>query len=147
MKDLLKIRWIVAALLTTIFASTALAQTPSQHSSTFPVNGTVDKHLVRTVLKNATVHVDEKTVIENGTIVLFRGLIESVGPADEIKVSGPAITLDMKGYHLYASFVDLNSSFGLPSVKPAEWSRVPQYETNKKGAYGCLLYTSPSPRD
>ena len=136
MKDLLKIRWIVAALLTTIFASTALAQTPSQHSSTFPVNGTVDKHLVRTVLKNATVHVDEKTVIENGTIVLFRGLIESVGPADEVKVSGPAITLDMKGYHLYASFVDLNSSFGLPSVKPAEWSRVPQYETNKKGAYG-----------
>jgi len=136
MKDLLKIRWIVAALWTTTFASTALAQIQSQHSSTFPVNGTIDKHLVRTVLKNATVHVDEKTVIENGTIVLFRGVIESVGLVDEVKVSGSAITLDMKGYHLYASFVDLNSSFGLPGVKPAEWSRIPQYETNKKGAYG-----------
>lgn len=117
-------------------AVNALAQTPSPSSSTFPTNGTVDKHLVRTVLENATVHVDHNTVIDGGTVVIFRGKIESVGTAEEISVSGPVVRLDMSGMHLYPSFIDLQSSYGLPEVKPAEWSRTPQYESNKKGAYG-----------
>jgi hypothetical protein len=114
----------------------SIAQTPSFPSSTFPVNGTVDKHLIRTVLEHATIHVDSKTVIEDGTIVLFRGLIEKVGPSAEISVTGPAIRHDMSDYHLYPSFVDLNSDYGLPDVKPSEWSRTPQYESNTKGAFG-----------
>ena len=91
---------------------TALAQTHLNIPQPFQLNFNRRQAFARTVLKNATVHVDEKTVIGNGT--LSRGLIEFAGPIDEVKVSGPAITLDMKGYHLYASFVDLNSSFGLP---------------------------------
>ena len=118
------------------FSSETLAQTPTIHSSTFPVNGTVDKHLVRTVLEHATVHVDSKNSIEDGTVVLFRGQIEEVGPSSEVTVSGPAIRLDMTGYHLYPSFVDLHSDYGLPEVKPREWSRTPQYESNTKGAFG-----------
>ena len=51
-------------------------------------------------------------------------------------VIGPAVRLDLTGYHLYPSFVDLHSSYGLPEVKPSKWSRTPQYETNIKGAYG-----------
>lgn len=136
MINLLKTGLAITALFASFFSANLLAQTPTQHSSTFPVNGTVDKHLVRTVLENATVHVDEKTTIDNGIVVLFRGQIESVGSPEEVVVNGPAITLDMKGYHLYPSFVDLHSSYGLPAVKPAEWSRRPQYETDKQGAYG-----------
>ncbi|MBM71202.1 MAG: amidohydrolase [Crocinitomicaceae bacterium] len=136
MINLLKTSFAFVALFASIFSSNALAQTPTQHSSTFPINGTVDKHLVRTILQNATVHIDENTTILNGTVVLFRGMIESVGTSEEISVNGPAITLDMKGYHLYPSFVDLHSTYGLPEVKLAEWSRNPQYESNKKGAYG-----------
>lgn len=118
-----------------VLGTVALGQTPSPASSTFPTNGTVDKHLVRTVLENATVHVDHQTVINNGVVVIYRGMIESVGTS-ELVVSGPVVRLDMSGMHLYPSFVDLHSSFGLPEVKPAEWSRKPQYESNKKGAYG-----------
>ena len=117
-------------------SNSTLAQTPSYHSSTFPVNGTVDKHLVRTVLENAIVHVDENTTINNGTVVLFRGVIETVGSSEEVSIKEPAIRLDMSGFHLYPSFVDLHSSYGLPAVKPSEWSRKPQYESDKKGAYG-----------
>ena len=117
-------------------SNSTLAQTPSYHSSTFPVNGTVDKHLVRTVLENAIVHVDENTTINNGTVVLFRGVIESVGSSEEVSIKEPAIRLDMSGFHLYPSFIDLHSSYGLPAVKPSEWSRKPQYESDKKGAYG-----------
>jgi imidazolonepropionase-like amidohydrolase len=136
MINLLKTGLAITAFFASFFSANLLAQTPTQHSSTFPVNGTVDKHLVRTVLEHATVHVDEKTTIDNGTVVLFRGQIEAVGSPENVVVTGPAITLDMEGYHLYPSFVDLHSSYGLPSVKPAEWSRRPQYETDKKGAYG-----------
>ena len=61
---------------------------------------------------------------------------QDVGLAEEVKIKEPAIRLDMKGYHLYPSFVDLHSSYGLPKSKLAEWSRKPQYESDKKGAYG-----------
>jgi imidazolonepropionase-like amidohydrolase len=117
-----------------IFLNAISQTTPS--SSTFPVNGTVDKHVVVTVLQHATVHVDENTVIEDGAVVIFRGQILSVGKTSDVSVSGPVTYLDLSGYHLYPSFVDLFSSYGLPTVKPSEWSRTPQYESNTKGAYG-----------
>ena len=121
-----------------LFSPVTLAQTPA--SSTFPSNGTLDKHLVKTVLEHATVHVDASTVLNDATVVLFRGEILEVksGESDSSNplVSGAFVRLDLTGYHLYPSFVDLHSSYGLPEVKPAEWSRTPQYETNIKGAYG-----------
>lgn len=115
-----------------------LAQIPA--SSTFPTNGTLDKHLVKTMLEHATVHVDASTVLHDATVVLFRGEILEVksGGSDSSNplVSGAVVRLDLTGFHLYPSFVDIHSSYGLPEVKPAEWSRTPQYETNIKGAYG-----------
>ena len=122
------------SLLLSCFLSVGIyAQTPAPASSTFPVNGTLDKHLVKIVLEHGTVHVDASTVLKDATVVLFRGNIEAVNPES---VTGPAVRLDLTGYHLYPSFVDLHSSYGLPDVKPATWSRSPQYETNVKGAYG-----------
>ena len=116
-----------------LFSIGIFAQTPAPASSTFPVNGTLDKHLVKVVLEHGTVHVDASTVLEDATVVIFRGEIQDVNPES---VVGPAVRLDLTGYHLYPSFVDLHSSYGLPEVKPAQWSRTPQYETNIKGAYG-----------
>ena len=126
-------RILFSLLLTCFFAAGIFSQTPTPASSTFPVNGTLDKHLVKIVLEHATVHVDASTVLNDATVVLFRGEIQDVNPES---VTGPAVRLDLTGYHLYPSFVDLHSSYGLPDVKPAKWSRSPQYETNIKGAYG-----------
>ena len=117
----------------TVFSLAISAQTPSVPSSTFPVNGTIDKHIVKTVLEHTTIHVDEKTVLEDATLVLFRGEIEAINPTS---ISGAVVRLDLTGYHLYPSFVDLHSSYGLPVVKPGKWSRTPQYESNVKGAFG-----------
>ena len=69
MKHIQKFQFVLIGLFVSIFSLQSIAQTPAQHSSTFPVNGTVDKHLVRTVLENTTVHIDHNTVIENGTVV------------------------------------------------------------------------------
>ncbi|PCJ81669.1 MAG: amidohydrolase [Bacteroidetes bacterium] len=128
-----QMRNFIFLLSATFFSITISAQTPAVPSSTFPVNGTIDKHIVKTVLEHATIHVDANTVLEDATLVLFRGQIEAINP---LSISGPAVRLDLSGYHLYPSFVDLHSSYGLPKVKPGEWSRTPQYESNVKGAYG-----------
>jgi imidazolonepropionase-like amidohydrolase len=134
---LLQMRHLLLFFLFGLFSLASLAQTPA--SSTFPSNGTLDKHLVKTVLEHATVHVDASTVLEDATVVLFRGHILAVNPgtgSESSYVSGPAVYLDLTGYHLYPSFVDLHSTYGLPEVKPSEWSRTPQYDSNIKGAYG-----------
>ena len=103
---------------------------------TFPVNGTVDKALVATVLEHATIHIDATTTIEDGTLIMHQGRIVAVGQAAETSHSGPAVRLDMAGLHLYPSFVDLHSDFGTPEVQEAGWSRTPQDVSDKKGAYG-----------
>ena len=103
---------------------------------TFPVNGTQDKHLVATVLEHATVHVDHKTVVEDGTVVMHQGRIVAMGPSSTTPVREPSVRLDMTGLHLYPSFVDLHSGFGTPKVQSAGWSRNPQDLSDKKGAFG-----------
>ena len=45
----------------------------AQAQETFPVNGTVDKQLVRTALEHATVHVSTTEIIEDATGVFYRG--------------------------------------------------------------------------
>ena len=109
------------------------AQTPDP---TFPVNGTHDKALVATVLEHATLHVDATTTIEDGTLVLHRGRIVAAGPSATVSHSGPAVSLDMTGLHVYPSFVDVHSDFGMPEVQESGWSRTPQDLSDKKGAYG-----------
>ncbi|MDE0918149.1 MAG: hypothetical protein OSA04_07545, partial [Flavobacteriales bacterium] len=98
-------RILFSLLLTCLFAAGVFAQTPSPASSTFPVNGTLDKHLVKIVLEHGTVHVDASTVLKDATVVLFRGQIQDVNPES---ITGPAVRLDLTGYHLYPSFVDLH---------------------------------------
>ena len=52
-----------------------LAATAMVHSTTaqetFPVNGVVNKQLVRTALEHATVHVSSTEVIEDATVVFY----------------------------------------------------------------------------
>ncbi|MGB2424290.1 MAG: amidohydrolase family protein, partial [Flavobacteriales bacterium] len=109
------------------------AQTPDP---TFPVNGTYDKALVATVLEHATLHLDATTTIEDGTLVLHRGRIVAAGPSATVSHVGPAVRLDMTGLHVYPSFVDVHSDFGMPEVQESGWSRTPQDLSDKKGAYG-----------
>ena len=118
----------------------ALVSVTSLHAQTtdptFPVNGTYNKALVATVLEHATVHLDAETTLEDGTVILHRGRIVAAAPFATTSFDGPAMRLDMKGLHLYPSFVDIHSDLGTPEVQSAGWSRTPQDLSDKKGAYG-----------
>ena len=61
----------------------ALAPATCGAQETFPVNGVVNKQLVRTALEHATVHVNAQQVLEDATVVIYQGRIEQVGLASE----------------------------------------------------------------
>ncbi|MDE0978863.1 MAG: amidohydrolase family protein [Flavobacteriales bacterium] len=103
---------------------------------TFPVNGVVDKALVRTVFDHAIVHAQSGEVLEDASVVVFKGRIETVGPTATLQVTGPAVREDLTGFHVYPSFVELSSRWGMPSAQEERYSRGPQDLSDKKGAYG-----------
>jgi imidazolonepropionase-like amidohydrolase len=111
-------------------ASVAYAQ------ETFPVNGVVDKDLVRTVFDHAVVHVNSGETIEDASVVLFQGRIEAVAPTATLQLSGPAVREDLTGFHLYPSFVDVSADWGMPSTQQERYQRGNQDLSDKKGAFG-----------
>jgi cytosine/adenosine deaminase-related metal-dependent hydrolase len=111
-------------------ASVAYAQ------ETFPVNGVVDKDLVRTVFDHAVVHINSGETIEDASVVLFQGRIEAVAPTATLQLSGPAVREDLTGFHLYPSFVDVSADWGMPSTQQERYQRGNQDLSDKKGAFG-----------
>lgn len=97
-----------------------------------PSNGET-KHEKKSVyyLKNATIWVDYQTKQENASLLVRDGLVEGVN----VPAPKEATVIDLQGKHIYPSFIDIYSDYGMPEVKPAGFSPSPQYETNKKGAY------------
>jgi imidazolonepropionase-like amidohydrolase len=97
--------------------------------TTFPVNGAPDmKHTVY-AFTNCTLHVDAETTIINGVLLFKDGkIIQAAAKAD---VPKEAVSVDLKGKHIYPAFIDLYSDYGMPEVK---WGGQP--DAPKKGAYG-----------
>ena len=103
---------------------------------TFPVNGVVDKDLVRTVFDHAVVHMNSGETLEDASVVIFRGRIESIMPTAMLQLEGPAIHENLTGFHLYPSFVDVSSDWGMPSAQEERYNRGSQDLSDKKGAFG-----------
>lgn len=103
--------------------------------STFPVNGVFDDRPEVFALTGATIHVDPTTTLTNATIVVVKGEITAVGT--DVKVPKGAVVQAMDGKHIYPSFIDLYTEYGLTPLKePGGPYTGPQMETNKKGAFG-----------
>ena len=82
---------------------------------------------------------DENTTLSKGTLVIKDGKIIDV--VDKGAAPKNAVVYDLKGKHVYASFIDLYSEYGLSESAEGEGRRSrrmfgPQMESNIKGAYG-----------
>ena len=86
---------------------------------------------------NATIVVDPQTTLQNATLLIRNGRIETVGTPVSIP-AGTVIT-DLKGKRIYPGLVDIDSDYGMPEMPRGRAGGgrggVPQYESNKKGAY------------
>lgn len=104
-------------------------------TSTFPVNGMHDDRPELYAYTGATIHIDATTVLANATLIAKKGKIVAVGT--DVSIPKGAVVIDLSGKHIYPSFVDLYTQYGLePLKKPAGPHYGPQMESDKKGPYG-----------
>jgi imidazolonepropionase-like amidohydrolase len=104
---------------------------------TFPQNGAYDERPGRYAFTNATIVVDSKTTISNGTMLIENGIIREV--SQQVKIPAGTVVVDLKGKYIYPSLIDLDSDYGMPEVKRERAGggrQTPQIESNKKGAFG-----------
>ena len=75
--------------------------------TTVPFNGVRDKRPEYSLFKNATLHVDSKTTITSGWILIKGDRILKVGK--DFEFPKEAMIYDLAGKHVYPSFIDLDS--------------------------------------
>ena len=82
---------------------------------------------------NATLHLNPTTTVEKGSLLFKEGKIVAVGQAIDLPEN--TIIHDAKGKHLYASFIELHSTFGFPPQKSRSRRRSVQYTADREGYY------------
>ncbi|REJ82863.1 MAG: amidohydrolase [Bacteroidetes bacterium] len=107
----------------------------SRAQETFPENGTSDPRNAVYALVNAKVFADASLSIDSAVLLISKGKILDVGK--NISIPGHALMIDMGGRHIYPSFIDLFSEYGLPEIKKEHRHDAgPQFLSSVKGAYG-----------
>lgn len=69
-------------------------------------------------IKGAKIIAGRGVRIENGTIVIRRGVIEALGPVDHVTIPFDAETIDGAGLVVYPGFLDLYTTLGVPAGTP-----------------------------
>ena len=102
----------------------------------YPVNdGVKAESDVAHAFTNATIVVSPTRTINNATLVVRDGKVQTVG--QRVSIPRDAVTHDMTGYTLQPSFIDAYNSFGVAEPKSAgsPWSGQPQYDAARQGHY------------
>ena len=109
---------------------------------TFPVNGAPNPTHAIYAFRNCTLHIDSKTILTNGVLIIKDGIILEAG--EKINIPEGAITYDLKGKHIYPAFIDLYSDYGMPEVKlPTKPPYSPLMESTLKGPYSWNMAVRP----
>ena len=103
--------------------------------TTFPYNGVYEHADRYYAITGATVHVNAQRVVENATLVIRDGRVESVGAGAQVPRG--AVEVKAAGKHVYPSFIEVYGSYGMPEVERSRRSRAdgPQLESATDGAY------------
>lgn len=100
----------------------------------FPKNdGVKTENTNYTVFKNAKIHVNPETTIQNAMLAIRNGKITAVGK--NITIPKNSIIIDLEGKEVYPSFIDLYSSFGIDKPNRVQSGNGPQYDANREGFY------------
>jgi imidazolonepropionase-like amidohydrolase len=101
----------------------------------FPENGSLkETNTNYTVFTNATIHVSPTNIIKNGVMLIKDGRVQTV--AKNFKFAKNSVVYDLNGAHIYPSFIDAFTNFGVEKPKRAEGNgRSPQYEATREGYY------------
>ncbi|MFS4448875.1 amidohydrolase family protein [Maribacter sp. 2307UL18-2] len=101
----------------------------------FPENsGVKSKNNNYTAFTNAKIFVTPTQIIDGGTLLIQDGIVKQVGKS--VTLPKNTVMVDLKGYSIYPSFIDVYSKFGVeqPKKKPGG-GRTAQYDSNREGFY------------
>ncbi len=102
------------------------------------VNGTRWNAKTIYAITNATVHSNPTTTLDNATILIQDYKIVDAGV--NVSVPNNAVVIDAKNKHVFPSFIELNSTYGITNTKSAKGKNQsqrspPQLNSKKKGPY------------
>ncbi|NJB87035.1 imidazolonepropionase-like amidohydrolase [Lewinella marina] len=104
--------------------------------TTYPYNGVYDEPEGFYAFTGATVHVSPDRTVENATLTIRNGKVESVTAGGAVPRG--AVAVDLTGKHVYPSFIEVYGDYGMPENEGSgRRSRRdgPQMESNTEGAY------------
>ena len=112
-----------------------LVQTTVSAQTYFPKNdGVKTTPSVYQAFTNATIHLDATQTLEGATLLEKNGTVIAVGK--NLILPKNTTVHNLNGQHIYPSFIELNSSFGVKKPKRATGSgRSAQYEPSRVGYY------------
>jgi imidazolonepropionase-like amidohydrolase len=99
---------------------------------TFPTNGVRSDFKAIHAFVNGHIVISPTEELSNGHLIIQGDKILAADSTTAIPEG--AIIHDLKGSYLYASFIDLNSQYGIEKVKQPKWSPRPQYKSQRAGA-------------
>ena len=101
----------------------------------FPTNkGVKTLNSKQILITGAVVHINPLKQLEEGMILIENGKITDVSTS--IDIPRNAVVYNFEGKHIYPSFIELHSNFGVPTLKGSSSGRRSiQYYANRKGFY------------
>ena len=100
----------------------------------FPLNdGVKTINTNYTLFTNATLHPTPETEIKSGSILIQNGKIIAVGKT--VNAPKNAVLVNLQDKHVYPSFIDMYSSFGIEIPKRQQTGRSPNYDATRSGYY------------
>jgi imidazolonepropionase-like amidohydrolase len=97
---------------------------------TFPEKGISSKDNLHQLIKGATIHL-EPGKTEVGDILIYKGKIEAIGLIAEEDIPLNTVVYERSEKHIYPSFIELNSDYGLAKSDGKSSRKGPQYERQK----------------
>ncbi|GAA4444320.1 amidohydrolase family protein [Ravibacter arvi] len=122
------------SLLKAVLACLLFSGPKASGQETFPRNGPYDERTGNYAFINATIATSPSVTISQATLLVENGRIAAVGK--NVPVPKNTVVYDLKNKHIYASFIDLFSSYGMPPNRQPERSSGPQLNSSKKGVFG-----------
>lgn len=101
----------------------------------FPKNdGVHQKNSNYTAFTNAKIFITPTEIIENATLLIQDKKVVAVGL--NVKIPTNTNVINLKGKHIYPSFIDMYTDFGMEKLRAQRnFFASPQYESKKEGYY------------
>lgn len=130
----------------TLLSLLFLGLMPITAQQTFPQNGVFDQRDDHYAFTNATIQVSPDKKINKGTLLIKKGKVVAVG--ENVSIPKDAVIIDLQGKHIYPTFIDAYSDYGIPKVdnKGGNFGGGPQMLSNKPGAYSWNEALKPETR-